>query len=100
MDSANRGDIRVDAYDIFANRETSVMVYETVYLHRVANDNDMVIFMVDVVYSDSNIYNLLVTKSSVTVDVEGTLDLELLSHFHALYLPLFLSLSLSLSLSR
>ena len=52
MDSANRGDIRVDGYDIFANRETSVIVYETVNLHRVANDNDMVIFMVDVVYSD------------------------------------------------
>ena len=71
MDIAFRGDIRVDSYEVFADSETSVTVYETNYLYRVIDDDDVVIFTVDVVYSEPSIENYLVTDSTVIVDIEG-----------------------------
>ena len=72
MDTASRGEIRVDGYEIFADSETSVAtVNEKNYLYRVADDNEDVIFRVNVDYNDPNINNNLVTDSNVTVDVEG-----------------------------
>ena len=49
----------------------SVTVYETNYLYRVIDDDDVVIFTVDVVYGESSIENYLVTNSTVRADVEG-----------------------------